>query len=173
MLTLWPPNFLAYIAQEKGIFEKNGVNVQLLFDKDYFSAVEHYDNDDADGITVVFSDAIIQDSNGISTKVVYHIDSSQSGDAVISKLKNLTDLKGKKIGVEGINSFSHLFVLKALEKVGLGEGGADQMRLIDFHRNGKCKSGTPSIEVIFSPNTSSMCFNDTFRYKQSQACSSY
>ena len=122
MLTLWPPNFLAYIAQEKGIFEKNGVNVQLLFDKDYFNAVERYDNDDADGITLVFSDAMIQDSNGINTKVVYNIDSSQSGDAIISKLKNLTDLKGKKIGVEGINTFSHLFVLKALEKVGLGEG---------------------------------------------------
>ena len=38
ILTLWPPNFLAYIAQEKGLFEKNGVNVQLLFDEDYFNA---------------------------------------------------------------------------------------------------------------------------------------
>ena len=74
MLTLWPPNFLAYIAQEKGIFEKNGVNVQLLFDKDYFNAVEQYDNDEADGITPVFSDAMIQDSNGVDTKVVYNID---------------------------------------------------------------------------------------------------
>jgi NitT/TauT family transport system substrate-binding protein len=122
ILTLWPPNFLAYIAQEKGIFEKNGVNVQLMFVKDYFDAVERYDNDDADGITLVFSDAMIQDSNGIPTKVVYNIDSSQSGDAIVSKLKNLTELKGKKIGVEGINSFSHLFALKALEKAGLGEG---------------------------------------------------
>jgi NitT/TauT family transport system substrate-binding protein len=30
-------------------------------------------------------------------------------------------LKGKKIGVKGISNFSHLFTLKALEKVGLSK----------------------------------------------------
>ena len=90
---MWPPNFLAYIAQEKGLFEKNGVNVQLLFDKDYFNAVERNDNDEADGITIVFSDAIIQNSNGINTKVVYQIDSSQRWDAIISKLKKSNRFK--------------------------------------------------------------------------------
>ena len=59
---------------------------------------------------------------GSIQKMIYNIDSSQSGDAIVSKLKNLTDLKGKRIGVEGINTFSHLVVLKALEKAGLGEG---------------------------------------------------
>ncbi len=151
MLTLWPPNFLAYIAQEKGIFETNGVNVQLLFDKDYFSAVEHYDNDDVDGITVVFSDAMIQDSNGISTKVVYHIDSSQSGDAVISKLKNLTDLKGKKIGVEGINSFSHLFALKALEKVGLGESDVKFVNVVGLNISAALDRGEIDAGHTYSP----------------------
>ena len=53
---------------------------------------------------------------------------SNTGDVIIGNLNNsitnttLGDLKGKKISVEGINSFSHLFVLKALENVGLGEG---------------------------------------------------
>jgi NitT/TauT family transport system substrate-binding protein len=121
MLTLWPPNFLYYVAEEKGIFERNSVNVELLFDPDYFQASEKYAFGDADGITIVFSDAIVHDSNGVDTKVVYNIDSSQFGDAIISKAKNLTELRGKKIGVEGINSFSHLFTLKALEKVGLSE----------------------------------------------------
>ena len=35
---------------------------------------------------------------------------------------NLADVKGKRIGVDVINTFSHFFVLKSLEKVGLGEG---------------------------------------------------
>ena len=122
MLTLWPPNFLFYVAEEKGIFEKNNVNVELLFDPDYFQASEKYALNDADGITIVFSDAIIHDSNGVETKVVYNIDSSLLGDAIISKANNLTELRGKIMGVEGINSFSHLFTLKALEKVGLSEG---------------------------------------------------
>jgi NitT/TauT family transport system substrate-binding protein len=151
MLTLWPPNFLAYIAQEKGIFEKNGVNVQLLFDKDYFNAVQQYDNDEADAITLVFSDAMIQDSNGISTKVVYHIDSSQSGDAIVSKLKNLTELKGKKIGVEGINSFSHLFALKALEKVGLGEGDVQFVNVAGPNTSSALDTGKIDAGHTYSP----------------------
>lgn len=122
MLTLWPPNFLAYVAEEKGIFETNGVDVELLFEPQYYVASEEYANGDADGITIVFSDAILQDADGIDTRVVYNIDSSQRGDAIIGKPNNLTELRGKKVGVEGINSFSHLFVLKALEKVGLTEG---------------------------------------------------
>jgi NitT/TauT family transport system substrate-binding protein len=121
MHALWPPNFLAYIAEEKGLFEKNGVNVELLFDPDYYQVADRYALDEADGIAIVFSDAVLQNSRGIDTKVVYTLDSSQFGDAIIGKAKNLTELKGKKIGVEGISSFSHLFTLKALEKVGLSE----------------------------------------------------
>lgn len=54
--------------------------------------------------------------------MVYNLDSSYKADAIVGKGNNLTDVKGKKVGVEGINSFSHLFVLKSLEKVGLAEG---------------------------------------------------
>ena len=151
ILTLWPPNFLAYIAQEKGLFEKNGVNVQLLFDEDYFNAVERYDNDEADGITIVFSDAIIQNSNGIDTKVVYHIDSAQSGDAIISKLKNLTDLKGRKIGVEGINTFSHLFALTALEKAGLDESGVEFVNVAGINTSAALEQGEIDAGHTYSP----------------------
>src|SRR5687767_11754369 len=71
MLTLWPPNFLAYVAEERGIFERNGVYVELLFEPEYFVASEKYALGDADGITIVFSDAILHDSDGVDTKVVY------------------------------------------------------------------------------------------------------
>ena len=33
-------------------------------------------------------------------------------DAIVGKGNNLSDVKGKKIGVEGINTFSHLFCIK-------------------------------------------------------------
>jgi NitT/TauT family transport system substrate-binding protein len=76
MHALWPPNFLAYIAEEKGLFEKNGVNVELLFDPDYYQVPDRYAFDEADGIAIVFSDAVLQNSRGIDTKVVYTLDSS-------------------------------------------------------------------------------------------------
>jgi NitT/TauT family transport system substrate-binding protein len=65
----------------------------------------------------VYSDAIIQHSAGVNTKVVYNIESSYNGDAIIREGNSPLDIKEKNISVDGINSFSHLFILKLLEKV--------------------------------------------------------
>ena len=69
----------------------------------------------------VYSDAIIQHSAGINTKVVYNIESSYNVDAIIREGNSPLDVKEKNISVDGINSFSHLFVLKLLEKVGFNK----------------------------------------------------
>jgi NitT/TauT family transport system substrate-binding protein len=130
VLTLWVPNFLAYVAQEKGYFDKNNVQVNLTLIQDYAEAVRGYANGDYDGMFIVYSDAIIQDSEGIDTKVVYNIDTSYDADAIIGSVDNLTDVKGKKVGVEGINSFSHIFMLKSLENVGLGEGDVEFVNIL-------------------------------------------
>jgi NitT/TauT family transport system substrate-binding protein len=69
----------------------------------------------------VYSDAIIQHSAGVNTKVVYNIESSYNGDAIIREGNSPLDIKEKNISVDGINSFSHLFILKLLEKVGFNK----------------------------------------------------
>jgi len=125
---VWAPDFFSYLAQEKGFFEKNKVNVELTLVQDYQQILNNYSNGDFDGMIPVYSDLIYQNSQGIDSRVVYAVDLSNTGDVIIGNLNNsitnatLGDVKGKIISVEGINSFSHLFVLKALEKVGLGEG---------------------------------------------------
>jgi len=145
-LTLWVPNFLAYIAQEKGYFEKNNVDVNSTLIQDYADAIKDYSNREYDGMFVVHSDAIIQDSEGIDTKVVYNIDTSYDADAIIGIVDNLTEVKGKKLGVEGINSFSHLFVLKSLENIGLDEGDVEFVSILgqnvpDALTNGEIVAG--------------------------------
>jgi len=121
-INFWVPNFLAFIAQEKGIFKKNGVDVNVTLIPNYADELNAYSNGDLDGTFIVYSDAIIQHSNGIDTKVVFNTDSSYKADVIVGNGNNLSDVKGKRIGVDVINSFSHFFVLKSLEKVGLGEG---------------------------------------------------
>jgi NitT/TauT family transport system substrate-binding protein len=120
-LTLWVPNFISYIAQEKGYFDKNNVDVNITLVQDYANAVRGYDNGEYDGMFIVYSDALIQDSEGINTKVVYNIDTSYYADAIIGSVENLSEVEGKKVGVEGINSFSHIFMLRSLENIGLSE----------------------------------------------------
>ena len=129
---VWAPDFFSYLAQEKGFFDRNKVKVELTLVQDYQQILNNYANGNYDGMIPVYSDLIFQNSNGIHSRVVYAIDFSNTGDVIIGNVNSssnsnttLADVKGKKISVEGINSFSHLFVLKALEKVGLGEGDVE------------------------------------------------
>jgi ABC-type nitrate/sulfonate/bicarbonate transport system substrate-binding protein len=64
-LSIWAPSFFTYVAQEKGFFEKNNVNVNLTLIPDYIRMLEDYRNGDVDGILEVFADAIFQNSEGI------------------------------------------------------------------------------------------------------------
>jgi NitT/TauT family transport system substrate-binding protein len=130
VLTLWVPNFLAYLAQEKGYFDKNNVSVNITLIQDYADAVRGYSNGEYDGMFIVYSDAIIQNAEGIDTKVVYNFDTSYDADAIIGSVDNLTDVKGEKVGVEGINTFSHIFMLKSLENVGLSEGDVEFVNIL-------------------------------------------
>jgi NitT/TauT family transport system substrate-binding protein len=135
-LNVWVTNFLPYIAQEKGFFEKNNVNVQLTLVPDYLQMIDGYYAGQFDGIMGVYADVIFQNSQGTDSKVVFAVDYSETADAIVGKQNgnittvnftnnSLAEVQGKKIGVQGINSFSHLFTLKALEKAGLNEGDVE------------------------------------------------
>jgi NitT/TauT family transport system substrate-binding protein len=112
----WPGYSHVFIAQEKGFFETNGVNVELMLTSNYSESQELYLNGETDGIFEVFTDTIMHNANGIETKVVYVSDYSTTGDVIVGSVDHLSDLKGKTIGIGGINGFSHIFVLKALEE---------------------------------------------------------
>jgi NitT/TauT family transport system substrate-binding protein len=118
----WIPDLLTYVAQEKGFFKKNNVDVNLTTMHHTDDVANKYADGDFDGILTVYPDVIILQSSGVDTKIVYTIDSSFKGDAIVGNGNNLSDVKGKKISVDGINTYSHYFLLKSLEKVGLSEG---------------------------------------------------
>jgi NitT/TauT family transport system substrate-binding protein len=122
-LDVWPGYAHAFIAQEKGIFKRHRVDVELILKKDVAESTQLYENNEANGIFSVFTNIIMMNAQGIHSKVVYITGYSDTGDVIIGKPKFrfLADLKGRKVSFEGINTFSHIFVLKSLEKVGLKE----------------------------------------------------
>lgn len=156
---VWAPDFFSYLAQEKGFFEKNKVNVELTLVQDYQQILNNYSNGDFDGMIPVYSDLIYQNSQGIDSRVVYAVDLSNTGDVIIGNLNNsitnatLVDVKGKIISVQGINSFSHLFVLKALEKVGLGEGDVGIATVPAQNVTQELEKGTIVAGHIYQPYT--------------------
>lgn len=135
-INIWATDFLPFIAQEKGFFENNDVNVQLTLVPDYLQMIDGYYAGQFDGIMGVYADVIFQHSQGTDSRVVFAVDYSDTADAIVGKRNgndtivtstnySLAEVQGKKIGVQGINSFSHLFILKALEKAGLNEGDVE------------------------------------------------
>ncbi len=155
---VWAPDFFSYVAQEKGFFHKNNVNVELKLVQDYQEILSDYANGEFDGMIPVYSDVIYQNSQGIDSRVVYAIDFSNTGDVIIGKRNNggnltLADLKGKKISVEGINTFSHLFVLKALENVGLTEGDVEIVSVPAQNVTHEMEKGTIVAGHIYQPYT--------------------
>ncbi len=119
----WPGYAHAFIARERGFFKQNSVEVELVFTKEYDESAELYRDGKVDGIFEVFADSIFHNSQGVPTKVVYVTDYSNKGDVIVAgpNINSLLDLKEKPVGIDAINSFSHLFVLSVLVKGGLKE----------------------------------------------------
>lgn len=103
-------------------FKENNVKVELIQPENQTTTEESFLNGSVDGLCSIFTTTIFQNSEGVNSRLVWVLDYSGTGDVILGP-KNMTvnDLKGKKIGVEGLNTFSHIFVLQTLAKAGLFE----------------------------------------------------
>jgi len=112
-----------FIAQQKGFFEKNGVEVELILKEDVTESSRMYRYGQVDGVFTLVPDVVIFNSEGIGTKIVYVVCSSSANDVIVGRREfdSLYDLRGKKVGIEGVNTSSHVFVQKALEQAGVVE----------------------------------------------------
>jgi len=98
-MNVWPGYAHAFIAQEKGIFEKNGVAVELILRKEISESAELYRHGEVDGVFTLIPDVVIFNSEGISIKIVYVADHSDTGDVIIGKgqYNSLAELEGKTV----------------------------------------------------------------------------
>lgn len=120
---LWPGYVHSYIAQEKGFFEEEGVEVELIINEGIQDNINFFLNQRADLAFGLQSDAMKLAGNGFDLKIVYVADFSNGGDVIISQtnINSIEDLKGKKISVDSLNSFNHIFVLELLRLNGMTE----------------------------------------------------
>ena len=97
--------------------------MELVVTENVSKAEELYLNGLVDGLSSTYTNTIFRNSEGVNSRLVWVIDYSGTADVIIGSenITTIADLKGKKIGVEGINTFSHIFVLQALAKAGLYE----------------------------------------------------
>ena len=110
-----------YIAQEKGFFTENNLEVKLQIfgaNTDYISA---FLANRIDGCaSCVTSEAVVLADKGKDYKIVFVQDNSAGGDGILARnsITSIADFKGKKIAVE-LGGVGHFFLLKVLKESGL------------------------------------------------------
>lgn len=109
-----------YIAQEKGFFKENGIEVKLERiegDAERRAAIA---SGKIDGSCMTVDAVTVLRANDIPIKIVMAIDSSNGGDGIVATkdIKNVQALKGKQIAFPtGLPS--HFFLYSVLTKNGL------------------------------------------------------
>lgn len=151
-LNPWVGSTPLYIAQEKGFFQKRGLNLDVKLFSGTSDANSAFMSGRLDSWSPVTSEAVAIAAKGSEFRIVLVQDTSVGADGILARnqIKNLAEFKGKKIAVEE-DSVSHFFLLQVLQTVGLG---ANDFTLVNAPPDAAAaayQSGQIDIAVTYSP----------------------
>ncbi len=128
--SLWPGYYPILIAAEKGFFEQRGVEVQPVYYEFYGMQSSELASGMIDGGLIVLSDALF-DSVSAEIKIVMITDNSLGADAIVAsgKITQLSDLRGKRIGVEYNNVGGMLLARQMLRAAGISPAEATLVQI--------------------------------------------
>ena len=109
-----------YGVEGAGVFEQNGVYVDINFFPVYSDSLTAFYSGQLDGICIAASDAISPLNEGIDFKIVLVNDNSAGADGLVVSdgINSIADLKGKSVATE-LGTLEHMFLLKILEDNGM------------------------------------------------------
>jgi NitT/TauT family transport system substrate-binding protein len=118
----WPGWVAWEIALQKGWLKEAGLNDVEFVWSEYAPSIEAFSAGKVDGIMIANGDALVSNANGARNVMVLLTDYSNGNDMIIAgpKVKSISDLKGKKVGLE-TGSVEHLLLIHALKRAGLTE----------------------------------------------------
>lgn len=98
----WPPFELLYLAREKGYFEMENVEVDLIDFSSYTGILRAYHQGNVDGFFATLNEVQIADNFQDQPVVTLVVDYSFGGDALVvrSGITDLKGLKGRRIAYE-------------------------------------------------------------------------
>lgn len=112
-----------YIAQEKGFYEEQGLDVDLKTVDDESSYGSIMGSGAVDALGQVLDRLVINKASGVDETVVMSFDQSSGGDGIIAsqEIQSVADLKGKTVALDK-STTSYFFFLTALADAGVDEG---------------------------------------------------
>ena len=151
-LSPWPGWFFWYVVEEKGFFEKHGVEVQLEWFPVYSDSLQALATGKVDANSQTLSDTLAPASKGIELKAVLVNDNSFGGDAIVSKqdIKTIADLEGKTVATE-LGTVDHLLLLTALAENGMSESDINYVNMTVNDAGPAFISGKTDASVLWEP----------------------
>jgi NitT/TauT family transport system substrate-binding protein len=122
----WPGWFPLAVADEEGLFEKAGLDVDLKYFADYTASLDALVAGKVDVNAQTLNDTIFAVASGAEQKVVVVNDNSTGNDQVIcdASVKTIDDIKGKTVAAEA-GVVDHFLLLQGLDKAGMTEKDID------------------------------------------------
>ncbi|WP_127753119.1 ABC transporter substrate-binding protein [Devosia sp. 1566] len=141
-----------WIADQKGFFEENGVEVDLInftWDQDMAAALA---SGNIQVISAATNTVILNINNGVDLKGFMIMDGSTTADAVLAgnNIASIAELKGKKVAYE-IGSTSDLLINYALNSNGLTIADVEAVPLAAADAGLALIAGRVDIAVTYEP----------------------
>jgi NitT/TauT family transport system substrate-binding protein len=150
----WPGWFPWAVAEEAGIFEEVGVDVELEYFSDYLSSLDAMNAGQLDANSQTLNDTLVGVSAGSDQVVVVVNDNSDGNDAIIvdESIETIEDLEGASIAAEpGV--VDHFLLLQGLDSVGLTEDDVEFEELLTDQAAATFASGQLDGVGVFAPFT--------------------
>lgn len=152
----WPPDLIAYLAEQKGFFEKHNANVELIQVGGYDELLDKKDDPDTAYVwSFTLLDFVAESITNPDAVVLAKQDSSFGADAVIagagSNISSITELEGKKIGVEEA-TVGEFFLSILLENEGLALDDLDIVSLTSEEIPAALANGSVDVGVAYEPD---------------------
>lgn len=99
----WPGWWPWAIAEQEGLFEANGVEVEMRWFDGYVESMEAFAAGQLDGNTQTLNDTISFAADSVNGQVVVLVNDNSAGNdkiIVAEEINTIQDLKGKKVAIE-------------------------------------------------------------------------
>lgn len=122
-LTTWPGYGPLFLARDKGFFKEEGLeDVDISIIQGLAERKQALAGNKVDGMATTLDIETTLEDAGIPVAIIWALDDSYGGDGILAKndIPTLKDLEGKNVALD-VGTTSHIFLLTALDKVGLSD----------------------------------------------------
>lgn len=154
----WPGYEFLFLAQEKGFFEEEGINIELIEMASLADVQRVYTQGRTDGLASTMIEAV--QASGLTQEplsIILIPDYSNGGDIILAhkNIQSIGDLKGKKVGAE-IGSLGMFILSRALSKSGLSLQDVDVLNVEQLNAEQSLKNHNIDAVVTYPPYSTSI-----------------